>query len=79
MANTYHIFLCVSIPQIKKSGKNFPEFPDRGESPGPEGGRGRLFRRSAYAYWYCFLYFLKKRSVMTVASSSENTTEYHTP
>lgn len=32
-----------------------------------------------YAYSYLLLYFLKNRNVITVASSSENTTEYQTP
>lgn len=62
--------------------------PGGGET---ENGRGRTPAVAAvngaalsgtvlfYAYWYCFLYFRRKRIVMIVASSSENTTEYHTP
>ena len=53
---------------------------ENGRGRSPAVFEGRRFRAPLfYAYWYCFLYFRRKRIVMIVASSSENTTEYHTP
>ena len=53
---------------------------ENGRGRSPAVFEGRRFRAPFfYAYWYCFLYFRRKRIVMIVASSSENTTEYHTP